>query len=342
MAGKKKVDDVFKELREKRGGPRANSDGITKDEVTAVLEQLGLANEDRRDAVYALLDDDLDSLLAVEHKFADGATIAQIGCHVGILQRGQGKLDREGRDHWIKPLREPGAIEKVTWVPDAGEFVAGHITPKSPYSAYRLDEDFKKVLAAGEDKRQKQVTAWAAKDAVRERLTLQAKAAEAAKERYGGGQGALIEGVKGSFAPAHLPEFELVYVDSDDGDRVTDDEKAKLAAIGLTLGLAESYPDLIYYRKSDHSIWCIEAVTSDGEVDETKLRSIENTCAKAKLNLAGLTTAYATYKDFAQRQSKHRNIAAGTYVWIEKDAAKHWLASAPPKRAKEALALAPE
>jgi hypothetical protein len=68
-------------------------------------------------------------------KFCDGASTAHIACHVGVLQRKSTKLDREGRDYWLKPLWEIGALEKLYFDPDTGDFMPGHPVPKSPNSA---------------------------------------------------------------------------------------------------------------------------------------------------------------------------------------------------------------
>jgi hypothetical protein len=38
----------------------------------------------------------------------------------------------------------------------------------------------------------------------------------------------------------------------------------------------------------------------------------------------GFTTAYATWKEAAVRQGKHKNIAPGTQIWIQEDGAKQF------------------
>ena len=70
--------------------------GVSKARVKQVLDRLALGDKpDLVDAVFALLDN---------------------GCHVGVLQRGRSKLDREGRDYWIKPMQELGGVEAVTLI----------------------------------------------------------------------------------------------------------------------------------------------------------------------------------------------------------------------------------
>ena len=114
-------DDVAKmraERLKKTGVAVPNAlQGVTKAKIKAVLGKLALGdNADLIDGVFALLDNETDSWFTKAPKgtkFSDGATTAHLACHVGILQRGGGKLDREGRDYWIKPLRELGGIEPV-------------------------------------------------------------------------------------------------------------------------------------------------------------------------------------------------------------------------------------
>jgi hypothetical protein len=120
--------------------------GVTKDRIIAVLEAIDRHTDDLVDAVFALLDDAHASWFTKAPsgtKFCDGASTAHIACHVGILQRGQRKLDREGRDYWLKPFWELGGMEKVYFHSDTRTFIPGHPVAKSPNSAYRLADDFK-------------------------------------------------------------------------------------------------------------------------------------------------------------------------------------------------------
>ena len=68
----------------------------------------------------------------------------------------------------------------------------------------------------------------------------------------------------------------------------------------------------------------IEAVTSDGEVDEHKVRRMVAFANRHAKDGVGFTTAYPTWKIAAQRQSAHKNIPPSTYVWIREDGSKHY------------------
>jgi len=115
--------------------------GVSKARVKQVLTWLALGDKpDLVDAVFALLDNETNSWFGTTPKgtkFSDGASTAHIGSHVGILQRGRSKLDREGRDYWIKPMQELGAVERVTLLESV--FVRKHTRAKSGNSAFRLN-----------------------------------------------------------------------------------------------------------------------------------------------------------------------------------------------------------
>jgi hypothetical protein len=132
--------------------PGASLQKVSKQRIREVLQSLSLGSEDQVDAVFALLDDQTPSWFSraadKNLKIADGASTAHVACHVGILQRDSGKLDREGRDYWLKPLWSIGALEKVTFDPAARKFIDGHPTAKSPNSAYRIAASFLDILRA--------------------------------------------------------------------------------------------------------------------------------------------------------------------------------------------------
>lgn len=126
------LHDKVAQLRAKRGPMPDALQGVTKDRIRAVLQYLDLgSNADLVDCTFAMLDDQTASWFPKAPKgatIADGASTAHLACHIGILQRDNGKLDREGRDYWIKPLRELGGFEAITL--ENGEFIPGHVKAK--------------------------------------------------------------------------------------------------------------------------------------------------------------------------------------------------------------------
>lgn len=307
--------------------------GVTKDRIAEVLRALDLETTDRVDAVFALLDNERRSwftTLPEGVKFSEGASIAHVGCHVGILQRGKSKLDREGRDYWIKPLREIGAIEAIYLDAGTKAFLPGHPKAKSPNSAYRLDPGFVEILRAPETEWRAKLSAWSSEDAKRERLAFRATQAEASRAATDTAHVDLIQACRDVYAPRFLPGYEVLYVDDADGDRVSEPERERLYGSGIEITLADAMPDVLLWNRETDALWIIEAVTSDGEVDHHKVDQVRAFAQRNGKSTVGFTTAYPTWKVAAQRQGRHKNIAPGTYIWIREDAAKHFLAESFP------------
>lgn len=89
-------------------------------------------------------------------------------------------------------------------------------------------------------------------------------------------------------------------------------------------------PDVLLWNRETDAIWIIEAVTSDGEVDDHKVSMVNAFAAKHDKRGVGFTTAYPTWRLAAQRQGAKKNLALGTYVWIREDASKQFKAEAFP------------
>lgn len=303
--------------------------GVSKARIVEVLRELDLETPDRVDAIFALLDNGRTSwfgALPAGVTFSEGASIAHIACHVGILQRGRVKLDREGRDYWIKPLREIGAIEPIYLDPKTRTFRAGHPKSKSPNSAYRLDPGFVEILRGSESAWRALLAAWSGEDTQRERLRFRATQAKVTREQTDTEHADLIRACCEIYAPKFLPGYEVLFVDDEDGDRVSDGERTSLLRAGMSLVLGDAMPDVLLWNRATDAIWVIEAVISDGEVDKHKVDHVHAFAERNGKTQVGFTTAYPTWKSAAQRQGKHKNIAPGTYIWIREDAAKHFLA----------------
>lgn len=303
--------------------------GVTKARIADVLRALDLETFDRVDAVFALLDDARGSWFTSapeETRFCDGATVAHIGCHVGILQRGKDKLDREGRDYWIKPLRDIGAVEPIILDKSSHAFLPGHPVAKSSNSAYRLAGEFKAILKAPDGKWRGLLVDWNSKERIRQRLAFQAAQVEETRRMVDTKHVDLIRACCEHYAPRFLPGFEVVYVDDSDGQRVTDEDRERLREAGLEISLDDAMPDVLLHNRETDELWVIEAVTSDGEVDVQKVRRMSALADRHGKETVYFTTAYPTWKLAATRQGKHKNIAPGTYVWILEDGSKHYRA----------------
>ncbi len=300
--------------------------GVTKQKITQILSKIDLnKNIDLLDCIYALLDNETESWFTkapAGTKFSDGATTAHLCCHIGILQRGKGKLDREGRDYWIKPLGELGGIEPILLHNDG--FIHGHVIPKSGNSCYRLTEEFKSILQAPNHLWPKLLDDWAQQDAAIRRRIFQAEMAEASRLLVDTGHSDLIQASITHYAKKFLPGYELIYVDDGDGDRITDTDKQSLARAGINLNLGGAMPDALFWNPETNRLWVIEAVTSDGEVDIHKVNLMTDLANRHGKSGIDFTTTYLTWKEAAARQGTHGNIAIGSYIWIQADPAKHF------------------
>lgn len=233
------------------------------------------------------------------------------------------KLDREGRDYWIKPLREIGAIEEVTLLD--GKFVSGHVKAKSPNSSYRLNKEFVSVLKAPKDSWEEELSRWNSKDATRRRMAMQARAAEESKKRaVDTGHKHLINLSISIYAKNFLPDFSVLYVDDSDGQRISPKDAQRLTRAGVSIGLEDAFPDVLLWNSESEELWCIEAVTSDGEVDSHKVEQLKKMAKRCGKKGVGFTTTYLTWKAAASRQDANRNLAMGSFVWIASDPSRQF------------------
>jgi hypothetical protein len=55
------------------------------------------------------------------------------------------------------------------------------------------------------------------------------------------------------YAKRFLPDYEVLYIDDGDGDRITPDEKKKLAQAGIALELGDAMPDVLLVEQKGGS-----------------------------------------------------------------------------------------
>lgn len=325
---KEKVDDYFERIKKEGYYPDASFQGIKIKDIENFLKIIDRHSNDRRDVIRCLLNTKLPSLfskISRTNSIADGASVAHIGAYIGILLRGKKKLDREGRDYWIKPLVDIGILEPITL--QGEKFTYGHIKPKSPNSAYRLNQEFvallKKTNALNSNESDNLIKEWFSSADERKRLivTYEKNELEISNSSHGG----LINDSVNIYARNYLDSYICLFKDDTDGDRITAEESVMLNKYGIKLGgLRDVWPDAILYNEEKKSLWFIEAVTSDGEINNHKLKGFKTICANSNKIFGGCTTTYYTWKRFYERQSATNNLAVESFVWIKESPEKYF------------------
>lgn len=320
--GKEKVDDYFERIVQEGFVPNEKPQGVSAEDITLVLNRVGKFSADIRDAILCLLDTEFPSLFANSNgiPISAGAGVAHIGGYVGIYLRHGKRLDREGRDYWIKPLRDIGAIEAITY--QDRTFVPGHLKAKSPNSAYRLNADFVELLkSVGTSDFEACYMRWV--DSTDERLhiihELQSKESVSSPHKQ-----LILDSIE-IYARHFLPGYFPVFTDFEDGNRISDEERAMLEQYGIIFGrIDDVWPDVILFNAEFKSLWFIEAVTTDGEADIHKLEGLMRICSNSNKKYGGVTTTYETWSRCAARQKKEKNLVKGSYVWIREDPTKQF------------------
>jgi hypothetical protein len=240
-----------------------------------------------------------------------------------------GKVDREQRDYAVLPLRELGIVEKAFVVPQpelvafGGELVVrGFHRSKSGNNAYVLTEEARDLLAVQEDEWASRLSEFVTADPNRRVRRLE-KLSQERVQRVTSGKSrhaALIEASVEALQQTRCQDFELVFIDDADGDRIRDEWRQKLEPLGLMPDLDSRWPDAILVRGNE--VWFVDAVVSDGEIDPVRKEELEAWASSKGFLAAGHTTAYEDWKRAGARQSGHKNLAVGSTLWIAEDGGK--------------------
>ncbi len=310
--------------------------------IHELLSQLDLLNAygaERSGSLFALTDQETPNphttLASAGLPFASGATQRQISTYVAeYLGEPERNYDREiFRDYVLLPLREVGILEQL-FVRPKNDLIGdpspalserGFWVPKSPTSSYILTADAETLILAtaakGWDdelaafvgatpKRRERITQH------RARVMLEGAAVETK-------HGLLIEAACSTLLDSgQFAGFELIFKDDGDDDRVKEPWATRLNDLGLTLDLSTRYPDAILASVASRSLWIVDAVSSDGEVDTIRFHEISGWASWHGWTIAGATTAYADYQTYSRRQGAMQNIAAGTTIWVAEDGGK--------------------
>jgi hypothetical protein len=241
------------------------------------------------------------------------------------------KVDREQRDYAIAPLRELGVVQKTYVLPqkdwpktgDALIIVGKHFS-KSGNNSYRVTDEVRALLQASKEEWGTRLDAFVVADPRRRVRLLQKQAIDTLGTTVGQDRHkALIRATVDALRMTRCQDFAVVFIDDEDDQRVREEWRPQLEELNLMPDEEEGrYPDAILARESSREVWFVDAVTSDGEIDEVRRADLVEWLAERGWTAAGFTTSYETWTDAAKRQSKHKNLAIGTTLWIAEDGGK--------------------
>jgi hypothetical protein len=300
--------------------------------IVELLEKLDSYNDLRAACLLGLTDDctphPLPTLANAGLTLSAGATTRQL-FEFAAPRLGKTRIDRELRDEVWPRLRELGIVQR-SYVLTAKEARAEgrlieygvHRRAKSPNNGYALTEEARQLLLKASDQDWKRkLNGFLVGDSDRRLRVLQHEAAMAAAVAPGD-HSKLMRAAADALRTTRLPDYELVFIDDADEQRIKAEWEKKLEPRGLLPDLDSLWPDAILVRDSDRSLWFIDAVTTDGEIDETRRAELEAWASARRYRVAGYTTAYETWKRTAARQARMKNLAVGTNVWIAEDGGK--------------------
>lgn len=294
-----------------------------RERVRAVLNRLGLHTPEREECVIALLDDVTPSafraLAETGLKFESGATTQQI---FGMIAPRLGKqsIDREARDQIMLPLREIGVLGIAYADTQTRQIEPAYWKPKSPNNVYVVTDDFRALLAVGEEAFDNEFEEWLGSSA--ERMTRLAAAEGAAAAAHEDER--LVPLTIDTYCATALAGYEVVFIDDADARDATE-WSDNVERYDLPLDLSSRWPDVVLRNPSTGGFWIVDCVESDGEIDAVRKAEIDAAFKGRGHVIEGYTTAYRTVTRFAQRQRTMDNVALDTYVWVMEIGGAHWL-----------------
>lgn len=207
---------------------------------------------------------------------------------------------------------------------DAGWVIRHRLSTNDPNTHYRLNSELARLLDAEQG---------AERDRLADKLRITGKKVH----RKAGGEGDVIvrlsadrrfplspgshneleKAVVETLAPAILAHPSVVYL-GDTAPRAGYQDRTLLRRLNLPIDLTESLPDVVIYSTDENRLLVIEAVTSGGPIDATRLEQLRILCrGPAQLAVRiELVTAFQSRKDLRRFVEE---IAWGTLVWIAEE-----------------------
>ncbi len=292
---------------------------MTIEEVRKLLLELGFPASFISDqtalTILALADQKPRSGLLPGHTcLADGARIHD------ILEFVRTDFERRVAENTRESYRKASLRPLL----DAGWVIRHRLSTNDPNTHYRLHGELSQLLAAEEGPE-------------RDRLAAKLHIAGKKLRRKEGGDGDVVvrlsvdrqvslspgrhneleRSVVEVLAPAILAHPSVVYL-GDTTARAGHQDRALLRRLNLPIDVTEALPDVVIYSVEDNRLLVVEAVTSTGPIDETRLEQLRVLCrGPAHLGVGiELITAFPGRKELRKFVEE---IAWGTSVWIAEE-----------------------
>lgn len=152
----------------------------------------------------------------------------------------------------------------------------------------------------------------------------------------------ILKGVIEQWAPARLSDPVVLSV-SEPGDKIYTADSAVMQRLGIVIDVATLLPDalLVDVESIPPLFWIVEAVASDGPIDEDRKRSLLQWAAKQRIpeESCRFLTAFGS-RNAAPAKRRLKDLAAGTYAWYADEPERElawYLLSAPGVEPPDAL-----
>jgi hypothetical protein len=295
----------------------------------------GQAGDLRREVLVVLSDDEsphpMERLAVDGHSISLGAGTRPLFDAAARNLGRQRSFDRELRDDVFPTLITVGLLDKVyinsrEISKETGQLITRgqHPVAKSPNSGYALTSEARKLLLdIPDDEWPSARDAWLTQSQSRRQQAMRRTAGEEVEAAAPTSKHAvLIQQCVVALQSSVAAGFELVFIDDADGERIQKQWRDRLEALNLEPDLASRWPDAILVHNRARALWFIDAVTSDGEIDEPRAKDLRDWAKQRDYEVAGMTTAYANWKRAGSRQASRGNLAIGTTIWIAEDGGK--------------------
>jgi hypothetical protein len=273
-----------------------------EEKVVRVVSKLGIYRPDTREF--------LKKLVHYRDPF-QALTCRDIGKMIPT-QTGN-RRDREVvRKEIARPLIELGLLEKVTRRRN-GSILKGHPIAKSPNCAYRLTVTFWKILNS-------ERPLDLLDDTLRRRVHTQDICAGDASSHE-----RLMDACVDHLARIHLgPGHKLVYRDPSHGPRVDLENLLMLSAAGLTMDpVNDPCPDLVFWNESDGSLCVVEAVMTEGAIDDRRHRILRTWIASHQ---PAVEVTYVTaFGNWRTASTFMRTLSKTTRAWVWESPFDLWI-----------------